>query len=235
MSKNHLKRLAAPNTWPIERKKTKYIAKPMPGMHSIKEGMALGVILKEILNIAKTTKELNFILSNGDVLVDKIIRKENNFSVGFMDVIEITKTGEYYRVLYTKAGKLALVNIDKNEANLKILKITGKRNVKGGKVQINLNDGRNMLINNESYKVGDSLVFDLTEKKIKDHLKLDKGSIVYLSGGKHISSVGKIKEIDAKKSLQKPKILCDVDGAELGTLKDYAFVIGKDKPLIMIK
>jgi len=84
MGKNHLKRFAAPRTWAIERKRTKFIARPMPGPHPFKQSIALGVVLSELLGYTKTSKELNLILTNGEVLIDKKSRKAK-FPVGFKE------------------------------------------------------------------------------------------------------------------------------------------------------
>ncbi len=235
MGKNHLKRFAAPRTWAVERKKTKFIARPMPGPHPFNQSISLGVVLTELLNYTKTSKELNLILTKGEVFVDKTLRKKAKFPVGFMDVLELPKLKEYYRIVYTDIGKLKLIKIDKDEADLKILRVIGKNTLKGGKIQINLNDGRNMIIGKEKYNVGDSLLMDLNNKKIKDHFVLENGYTIYLTGGKHIGYVGKIKSIERKKGLHKPKILLDVNGEEIETLRDYAFVVGKDKPYIKLQ
>ena len=58
MGKDHLKRLAAPKTWGITRKNTKFITKPVPGPHGMQAGMPLSVLIKEILNYAGTTREV---------------------------------------------------------------------------------------------------------------------------------------------------------------------------------
>ena len=42
--KEHLKRVAAPRTWPITRKTSKWVAKPSPGPHSQEHGMPLVVV-----------------------------------------------------------------------------------------------------------------------------------------------------------------------------------------------
>ena len=56
MVKSHLKRIAAPRTWDIDRKTTKFIARPKPGQHTLQLGMPLAVLLKEILKKMKTNK-----------------------------------------------------------------------------------------------------------------------------------------------------------------------------------
>ena len=68
----------------------------------------------------------------------------------------------------------------------------GKTSIKG-KTQINLSDGKNLLIDKGSYSVGDAVLVNFDKKyEIKDHVKLDKGVTIFLIGGKHIGQIGKI-------------------------------------------
>jgi len=223
-------RLAAPKSWPIERKISRWILRPVCGPHAIKNCLPIGVILKEILKHSKTTKEVNFILNQGFVLVNNIVRKDKKFPIGLMDVFEIKPLNESYRMVFSKKGKLSLLKI--KDKGIRICKIIGKTTVKAKKTQLNLNDGRNILISKGDYHVGDSVVLDLAKQSIKDSLKLEKGAAVYLIGGKHIGYIGKVKDIIAANGLQKSKIVLDIAGKEFETLKEYAFVVGKEKPVI---
>ena len=67
MAKEILKRLAAPKTWHVERKKTKLITKPVPGPHKTENGIPLNILLKEILNYAKTTREVKKLLATNEI------------------------------------------------------------------------------------------------------------------------------------------------------------------------
>jgi ribosomal protein S4E len=53
--------------------------------------------------------------------------------------------------------------------------------------------------------------------------------LIYLTGGKHIGQIGKIQDIIGNRILYKTE-----SGDVVETLKDYAFPIGKDKPLIKL-
>ena len=233
--KRHLSRLAAPNTWPIGRKKTKWIARPSPGTHKLKDCLPLAVVLRDILKCVQDKREVKYILYKDEVLVNKIARRDYNFPVGIFDVLEIPKLDAHYLILFDKRGKISFIPIKKDETKTKISKITGKTTIKGGKTQINLFDGNNYILDKDSYKVGDSLIIDLETKKIKSHLSLEKGATIYLLGGSKMGYIGKVKEIVSKKNLQKPKIIYELDGETHETLKDYAFVIGKEKSLLPIK
>jgi small subunit ribosomal protein S4e len=224
---SHLKRLYAPKSWGVKRKGIKFIVRPSPGPHSLKSSIPLTLVFRDLLKIASNLKEVRYILLNNNVLVDGIRRKDHKFPVGIFDIIEIQETKEIFRVIFDKR-KIGLLKIDKNEANLKLCKIIGKKN-KGKKVQLNLYDGKNILVDKDTYKVGDTIAIEVPKNIIKNHLKLEKGNLIYLTGGKHVGVYGKVVDISGNKIKYKSS-----EGI-FETLKEYAFVVGIDKPLISIK
>lgn len=222
MSKDHLKRLAAPKTWGVTRKDARFITKPAPGPHSMESGMPISVLLKTVLGYAGTTSEARKILNAGQVKVDGKARKDFKFPVGIFDTIEFTSIGEYFRVMLNRKGKIGLVKISKEESQFKPCKIIGKKAVKG-KVQLNLYDGKNILADpadGSSYNVGDTILLTLPEQKISKHLKLDKKSAIFLIGGKHIGESGNVENINKDKIVYK-----DENGSLIETSKKYAFVV----------
>lgn len=229
MAKRHIKRIAAPKRWEIRKKTSKFIAKPNPGAHRLEEGVSLRVVFKEMLKRAITSKEAKKILHNNEILVDKTRRKDSKFIMGFMDVISISKTGEDFRMVINPKGKLELIKIDKKESNLKVSKIIKKTKIKGGNTQLNLSDSRNIIVDKDEYKIGDSLLLELPGQKIKEHLKFEKDSIGYFIGGKLVGSTQKIEGIKGKNVVIKPKT-----GSSITTLKKYVFVIGKEKEAVTV-
>lgn len=225
--KKHLKRLASPKSWPIKRKISKWITRPNPG-YKLERCMALNTILKEILSYVNTTRECKKILNEGKVVVNKKIRKDHKFSVGFMDVLEFPLIDEYYRVLLSNKGKIVLKKINKKESNFKLSKVIGKKILKKGKIQINLEDGRNFIIEKNGYKVNDSVLINLSDGKIKEHLKFEKGNLVLIIGGKHIGDICILEKIE------KDKVIVKKNDKKFETLKDYAFVVGKGKAVIAL-
>lgn len=234
MGKRHLFRLAAPRSWPIERKLKKWVVRPVPGPYALNGCLPLALVLRDVLRYAKTKKEVNFILNGKEVLVNKVVRTEKRFPLGFMDVFELARLNEHYRVLYDKKGRLCLRSISKSDSGLKICKVIGKKTLKGKRIQLNLFDGRNILVNKDVCSVGDSVVFDFENKSIKNFLKLEKGALVYLTGGRYIGHVCKVNNIINFKGLQKPRIILSSDGKVFETMKEYAFVIGKEKSVVSL-
>ncbi len=229
MGKSHIKRIAAPKSWPIKRKISKWITRPTPGPHKLESSMPLGVWLKEILKLANTTKETKYILNNGQVLVNGKARKDQKFPVGIMDVLTAGK--ENYRIMLNTRGKLVPVPINATEAKIYPKRVIGKTSLKGKKTQVNLSDGTNILSENK-YKTGDTVVF--SEGKIKDHLKFEKGVIVYILAGKQVGKIGVVKEIVEYKDFRPTKIIFTQGKEDFETLKEYAFVIGKTKPIVSL-
>ena len=222
MSK-HLSRIAAPKSWPIKRKFRKWITKPSPGPHNLQTSIPLNVLLKEILNYARTTKEVKKSLNN--ILINKVQRNDHKFPIGLFDIIEFPELKEYYTMLYNQKGNLKITKIDKAVSENKIYKITGKKILKNKKIQINLYDGTNLLVKKDEYKVGDSLI--IKDKQIIKTLRLEKEALIFITGGKYIGLTGTVESINKGNSLQESTIAFKHKNNSFKTLKKYAFVIEK--------
>ncbi len=225
MVKNHIKRVAAPKTWNVLRKTTKFITKQNPGAHSKQFSMPINNVLKDMLKLTKTTKETKYVLTKQEVLVNGVKRKDNKAQVGFLDTLSIPSINKAYRISIDKKGMLKANEIKNEQASELILKVTGKTKIRKGKLQLNTLNGYNIILSDseaKKYKLGDTLVFSTKDHKIKDHLSLAKGSHAIIVMGKHSSKYGEITEI----SDGIIKIKTDKETFE--TNKDYALIINKD-------
>lgn len=218
-----------PRTWQIKRKGIKFITRPNPGAHQLSEGMPLNVILKNIIGIT-TTKEAKAIIYSKDVLVDGIPRTEHRYNIGLLDVISFPKTKKHHRIILNKNAKIDIIEITEKEAKLKPCKILEKSILKKNKVQLNLSGGRNITLDKNDYKTGDTLMITLPKQEIKEHIPFEKGNFIFLTGGKHAGQMGNMTEIIGRKIKFK-----STEGKDFETLKRYAFVIGKKKPSIKIE
>ncbi|MBW2982329.1 30S ribosomal protein S4e [Candidatus Woesearchaeota archaeon] len=227
IGEKHLSRLAVPKTWQIKRKGIKWISRPLPGTHSIDRSMPLSLIFRHLLNYTRTNKEVKYILNNQEIFVDGIRRKNPRFAIGVMDVLTVPKLDQYFRVLLNRKGKLRLLPIQEKEANIKLCRIKNKTPI-NKKIQLNLGDGRNILVEKDEYKTRDTLVIEIPSQKIKELLKLEKGNLVYLTGGKHVGEVGTIEDV------KKNKLFYKRDKKLFETDIKFAFVIGKKAPLISL-
>jgi len=226
--KSHLKRLVVPRTWDIKRKKTIFIMRPHPGGQKKELTVPLQVLLREILGVAKTAREVRHVLQNKEVLVNGKRRKEVKFPVGLMDVVQIPDIKTTYRILINNKGKLYPSEITGSEISAKLHQIAGKTSRKKG-VQLNFSDGGNLLVEKDTYKTGDAVMVDFTKKKITSHAPFDKKSLAYMIGGSNVGQVGSIMDVKGKNIIIKTK------EGEFETARKYAFVVGQDKPLIKIQ
>lgn len=226
--KNHLKRIASPRTWVINRKESVYITRPKPGAHNMENGLPLGIILRDILKLASSMTEVKKILNNNEISVDGKRRTDHRNIVGLFDVLSIPAQKKSYRILLNKKQQLIVNVIDDKEANLKPCKVVGKTMIAKGKVQFNLHDGKN-IISDVKAKVGDTLLLELPKLAVKEVLPLEKGCAVYLIDGKHCGDLGSFKEIKDEEAIYVK------DKQDIETAREYLFVVGKSKPSIEIK
>jgi small subunit ribosomal protein S4e len=230
MSKQ-LKRLAAPRVLRLQRKKHKLVIRAAPGPHPFEQAIPLGLVIRDYLGLCDTYKEARKIVSNGDILVDGVKRKNFKFPCGLMDVISIPKTRKNIRILFDQNGKLTLVPISESDAEWKLCRIQNKTIVKGKKVQLNLHDGKNKLVEKDEYKTGDVLKISFKENKIDEVYKFDKGTVSMIIGGTHIGEIANIDEIQVVAS-SKPNLAIMKGEKEFSTIAEYVFPIGKTKPAI---
>ena len=228
---SHLKRLLAPSFWRVPKKEKKWVVTPHPGPHPKLQSIPLSIILTHTIKIADTTEEAKKIIRKGEVFIDGKRRKDYAYPAGLFDVISIPKIKKTYRIV--PAGKgLNLLEISENEANLKVCKITDKSILKGGKTQLNLHDGKNILVDNGNYKTGDSLLLELPSLKITEHLPLENGTIGIIARGADAGKLGKVKEL-VKGNMREPqKIVCEINKEDRIVSKNNFVVVGKEKPVI---
>lgn len=230
-----LKRLASPEWWRIERKTKKFTIAPR-GPHCIKDSIPLGIIIRDILKLAETSKEAKSIIKRGGILVDKKVCKRHNHGVGLMDVIEISSAKKSYRIIPTKKG-LDIIAVPADEAMLKLCKIKNKTIVKKGRVQLNLYDGKNILTADKSYKTNDSLLLRLPDKKIVEHLKFEGGALVLVTKGSNRGKIARLSKIEVLRSTQPNRVWLTAQDTDTKTFEapfDSAMVIGKEKPIISL-
>ncbi len=220
---SHQKRINSTNRTLLARKGSKYIACQSSGAHKKAESMALSVVLRDILSLAKTRREVKNSLNAKEILINGVSIKDHRFAVGFLDEISFTTSKERYIVSYNTLGKLYLKEQTKEIA--KPLRIQGKKVLSKGITQINLFGGRNILLKDaKNYSVGDSLI--LEKNKVKKHIKFEKGAKVFLTSGKHIGNNGTIEEIKENQTWSQPKmIVVKTKDGNYETLRDCAYVV----------
>ncbi len=228
---NHIKAITIPKSWKLPRKQKVWFVKPSPGKHPISHAMPLGVVVRDILNYADTMKEARKIIGSRKIYIDGRPERDYKAPVGLMDVVSIPETGEHYRMLFDARGRLALTAIDSERAKWKLVRIDDKTTIRHGVIQLNLHDGRNILVEKDIYKTGDVLKISVPEQKILKHLKMEEGSRALIIGGSHRGSLAVLSEYEVIKGPH-PNIVRFKEGFE--TVKDNVFIVGLDTPEIKL-
>jgi len=237
MSK-HQKRIAAPGSWQISRKTEWWTVKPRPGPHPKDRSIPLLLILRDMLKLADNSKEAKRILNEGKVLVDGRIRKDHKFPVGIFDILSIPEIEANYMVLMDKRGKLSLHAISPEEAGNKLCRVENKRMLRGGVIQLNLHDGRNILLETATTEIRthDSILLALNSNAISQHFAYKVGSKAMVLGGRHSAQIGEIEEIRVVRSPEPNVVILKSleDGTRFETIEDYLFVVGEDEIAIPV-
>jgi len=231
-ARKQLKRYAMPKTLKLPIKEAAWVTKSDPGPHSADRAIPLRVLVRDYLGLARNAKEADRVVAMGEVVVDGRIRKNPKFPVGLMDVIHIPKLGKYYRILVDSHGRLDLVEIGVEEAKYKLCQVIGKQVVRGGKIQLNLHDGRNVVGDFREVKRRDVVQLSLEDGSVLKHLKLAEGNLGLIVRGKNPGIVGKI--VGIRKSGKHTTVILESDGARVEAPSEYAFVVGEDSPLITL-
>lgn len=227
----HQKRIASPRSWPIARKIHTWVAKSNPGPHSAKGGIPLVVVVRDLLGLVDNSREAKRVLHEGGVLVDGKARKDLKFPVGIFDVISVPALDKKYRLLQDAKGRFNLHELEKGEAR-KLCRIENKTTLKSGKLQLNLNDGTNILAEGD-YGTRSSVILSIPDKEIADVIEFKEGNLAMVVGGSHSGEVGTIKEIDVVKSSRPNRVI--ISGKkDFETTIDHVFMIGRDKPAIKL-
>lgn len=219
----HLKRIAIPKNWPIPRKGKKRFVTAGKGPLPEKFSVPLLILLRNLLGVVSTKTEAKKILQEGGIVVDGRIIKDEKFRVGLFDRIYIKKLDKVF-TLEMQRKTLKVSELSKKEMDKKPAKVIGKHSLKKGRTQINLYDGKNLIVNDKDAKsiaVDDSVVIDLKENKLGKCLKFEKGAMAMIIGGKHQGGKGKINAIDSLISIK------DETGKEFRVAKQNVFIIEK--------
>jgi len=222
----HLKRYAAPRSWSLGRKERVWAVRPIPGPHSKEQSIPLMIALRDLLHLGQTSSEVKKILGRREVLVDGRARVDYKHVVGLMDIISIPKLDQHYRVTLDPRGKIALKSIEGSQSKWKLARIMNKTVVRGGKTQLNLHDGRNLLVAKDTYRTGDVLKISLPDQKIISKVELKEDSLAMLTGGAHIGTICRIKKIEKTRNPMS-NIVEFHEG--FNTIVDYVFMVGSDR------
>ncbi|RWS11492.1 hypothetical protein B4U79_15506, partial [Dinothrombium tinctorium] len=233
--KKHLKRLNAPKSWMLDKLGGVFAPRPSTGPHKLRESLPLVIILRNRLKYALTNSEVTKIVMQRTIKVDGKVRTDTNFPAGFMDVITIEKTGDFFRLLYDVKGRFILHKITQEEANYKLCRVrkvqTGPKNIPF----LVTHDGRTIRYPDPLIKPHDTIRLDLATGKILDFIKFETGNLCMVTGGHNLGRVGVITSRERHPGSFDIVHVKDSQGHSFATRLNYIFVIGKStKPYISL-
>lgn len=233
--KKHLKRLNAPKAWMLDKLGGVFSVKPSSGPHKTSESLPIGIFLRNRLKYALNMKEVQTIVKQRLIKIDGKVRTDHRFPTGFMDVIQVEKTGENFRIIYDVKGRFTVHRITAQEAKYKLCKVREVKTGPKGTPYLYTNDGRTIRYPDPVINESDTVMVDIATNKITDRIKYDAGSLVMITGGRNRGRVGVIQRREKHKGAIEIVHVKDAGGHEFATRSSNTFVIGEgNKPMISL-
>uniref|UniRef100_A0A7S3Q2Q5 40S ribosomal protein S4 n=1 Tax=Chaetoceros debilis TaxID=122233 RepID=A0A7S3Q2Q5_9STRA len=224
--KKHLKRINAPKHWGLSKMGGIWASKPSSGPHKMRECLPLTVVLRDRLKYALTNKECMQICLERCVKVDGKVRTDHNFPAGFMDILELEKSGDIFRLLLDTKGRFVLHRVSKEEAAYKLCKIK-KTYMTANKVPVAVtHDGRTIRYPDPDVKAEDTIKVDIATGKMGDILKFGVGSMVMITKGHNAGRIGELVHIEKHDGSFNIATIKDMKGNSFCTRIGNVFVVG---------
>jgi small subunit ribosomal protein S4e len=225
--KKHLKRLAAPKHWLLDKMSGVFAPRPSSGPHKLRECLPIIILLRNRLKYALSKREVRMIVMQRLIKIDGKVRTDEKYPAGFMDVVSIEKTNELFRLLFDTKGRFILQRVQPAEAKYKLCKVrkvfTGKNNVPF----LTTVDGRTLRYPDPLIQVNDTIKVDFETGKITDFVKFDMGNLVMVTGGYNQGRVGVIVKREKHPGSWDIIYVKDALGQSFATRISNVFVIGK--------
>ncbi|GMH78106.1 hypothetical protein TrVE_jg10413 [Triparma verrucosa] len=233
--KKHLKRLNAPHHWMLGKMEGVWAPKPSPGPHKMRECLPLCLILRNRLKYALTNKEAMQICMERHVKVDGKVRSDHNYPAGFMDVVEMPKSNDTFRLMYDSKGRFILHRIKAAEASYKLCRVN-KLKVTDKKIPtLVTHDGRTIRYPDPDAKVNDTIKVDIATGKMTDLVKFAPGALVMLTRGRNQGRVGTLMHTEKHQGSFDICTIKDAKGHTFATRLGNVFVIGSGtKPMVTL-
>lgn len=232
--KKHMKRLAAPSHWMLDKLTGVWAPRPSSGPHKLRECLPLVVLLRNRLKYALNYKEAKQILVQRLVKVDGKIRTDHTFPAGFMDVISLEKTKEHFRLLYDTKGRFVVHKISAEEATYKLCRVKKVMKSTNGVGVLITHDGRTIRFADPEVQVNDTVRVEISTGKVLGVCKFEHGNVCMISGGNNIGRVGVITHREKHPGSFEIVHLKDKEGNSFATRLMNVTVIGKERAFVSL-
>merc|ERR1712049_96245 len=212
-----------------------FTIKSRSGPHTQSASLPITLFIRNRLKYALNAKEVQTILKQRLIKIDGKVRTDHKFPTGFMDVIQIEKTGENFRIIYDVKGRFTVHRITAQEAKYKLCKVREVKTGPKGTPYLYTNDGRTIRYPDPIIRVNDSVQLDIATGKIQDTIKFDTGNLCMITGGRNTGRVGTIMSRERHQGSFDIVHVKDSAGHVFATRLAYVFLIGKgNKPYVSL-
>merc|ERR1712039_894967 len=174
------------------------------------------------MGYAITMKEGETIMKQRLIKIDGKTRTDPKFPTGFMDVVQIDKTGENFRIIYDVKGRFTVHRITASEAAYKLCRVRAVSTGPKGVPYLHTSDGRTIRYPDPNNKVQDIITFEV-------------GNLCMVTGGANAGRVGTMISREKHPGSFDIVHIKDSQGHVFATRLNYVFVIGKgNKPFISL-
>jgi len=230
----HMKRMAAPSAWMLDKLTGVWAPKPSAGPHKQRECLPLVILLRNRLKYALTFNEAKMILIQRLIKIDNKIRTDHTYPAGLMDVVSIEKTKETFRLLYDTKGRFVLRPISPEEGKYKLLRVQSIAKGPKGITHCTTHDGRTVRYPHPDVRVHDTIKFNLETQTIDEdseaspnHVKFENGNLCMVIGGNNMGRVGVLQHREKHHGSHEIVHLKDKTGHAFATRIGNVMVIGK--------
>lgn len=224
--KKHLKRLNAPKHWMLSKMDGIWAPRPSQGPHKLRESLPLMLILRNRLKYALTGKETKMICMEKLVKVDGKTRTDPHFPAGFMDVVEMPKSGDQFRLIYDTKGRFVLHHVSDEEKKFKLARVKHQQLTNKGVPYIVTHDGRTIRYPDPAVKVNDVVKVDIESGKMTEFFKFEVGQTAMITKGRNTGRVGVVTGVERHPGSFDIVTVRDSAGNAFSTRQENVFIIG---------
>jgi len=198
--------------WPIARKGSKYVSR---SSHNLGESMPLIVVIRDVLKLVRTKKELKKLIGEKQIKINGKEIRVVNYPICLFDVLSLENLKKNYKMVLLKNKKFGFEEIADKDAKSRVYKVLNKKILSKGIVQLNLNNGKNVLLK-EKVGIGDGVVLDFVSGKVVGVVEMKKGANAVVIEGKHAGNKGKIEDVFERGGKKLVKIKLNDSGKSTG-------------------
>lgn len=160
------------------------------------------------------------------VKVDGKIRTDPNYPCGFMDVVEMQKAGDQFRLIYDTKGRFVLHRINDEEKKYKLARIKTVGITTKQIPFVVTHDGRTLRYPDPAIKVNDVVKIDIETGKIISFQKFEVGKQVMITKGTNCGRVGVVTHIEKHPGSFDIVSVRDATGSAFSTRLENVFIVG---------